>query len=47
MHGNEILLEATINVNPLSNCDQQNHEITVEIEKTLLENHILGMLLLI
>ncbi len=38
MHGNRILLEATILVNPLLTVTQ-SHEITVEVEKTLLENH--------
>ena len=38
MHGNEILVEATISVNPLLTVIQ-SHEITVQVEKNLLKNH--------
>ena len=38
MHGNEILVEATILVNP-SLTVIQSHEITVHIEENLLKNH--------
>lgn len=38
MHGNEILVEATILVNP-SLTVIQSHEITVDIEKNLLKDH--------
>ncbi|AZV41515.1 cation diffusion facilitator family transporter [Peribacillus asahii] len=38
MHGNEILVEATIHVNPLLTVIE-SHEITVQVEQNLLSEH--------
>lgn len=38
MHGNKIMVEATISVNPLLTVIQ-SHEITVQVEKNLLKDH--------